>query len=350
MPTVREFFLAEANNAVQRLSVLLQAADGAPGDAGELHRLSRTLRGSAQMAQEERAHRVAAALEAAAHALATGTLVWSQDFGARARQTVADLRALIGGTDPEPAAEARAAAAVGRWSEIGIGTQAPAAPAASRAADGMRGAAGAGVTREFRDYAARELDALLAELDAALRALERDPYNRDPLKNILRRQQALLGATQVEELPLVSETLRTVNEVTRLVARSKAAVEGEWLDVYRAARDIIAAAAASRAGGVDPAGERALERLRSLRTRIARRYGAEGEVTPAPPRPAVPEFLTEPVRADDVVSIENLCYRGEAALRRALELQPLVEQAVPGDAAAREAVDELFDLIRLGLE
>jgi hypothetical protein len=42
-------------------------------------------------------------------------------------------------------------------------------------------------------------------------------------------------------------------------------------------------------------------------------------------------------------------YRGEAALRRALTLQPGLEQAISDDPDAREQLEELFDLIRLAL-
>lgn len=50
----------------------------------------------------------------------------------------------------------------------------------------------------------------------------------------------------------------------------------------------------------------------------------------------------------EVVAIESLEYRGEAALERALELRSAVEAAVGPDAPAGPVLDELFDLIRLG--
>jgi CHASE3 domain sensor protein len=49
-------------------------------------------------------------------------------------------------------------------------------------------------------------------------------------------------------------------------------------------------------------------------------------------------------------SFEDLLYRGPAALHRILELQAEVEGAVPREQrAARESLDELFDLVRLAM-
>lgn len=50
----------------------------------------------------------------------------------------------------------------------------------------------------------------------------------------------------------------------------------------------------------------------------------------------------------ELVSIESLEYRGEAALERALELRPAIEAAADSRASAGPILDELFDLIRLG--
>jgi hypothetical protein len=60
----------------------------------------------------------------------------------------------------------------------------------------------------------------------------------------------------------------------------------------------------------------------------------------SPPAPAI--------TANDVVPIDELLYRGDAALRRAQELRAELERVVPAsDRAARESLDELFDLVRL---
>jgi hypothetical protein len=88
--------------------------------------------------------------------------------------------------------------------------------------------------------------------------------------------------------------------------------------------------------------------------------GALPALTPAPPAktaatpPVPPAASTPPARrpglSGAVVPVEELCYRGDAALRRALELQPLLAEALARDEEALEALAEVFDLIRLGLE
>lgn len=51
---------------------------------------------------------------------------------------------------------------------------------------------------------------------------------------------------------------------------------------------------------------------------------------------------------DAVVPIAELLFRGDRALDRALELRPVLEGRIGDDDAGREALDELFELIRLG--
>lgn len=51
---------------------------------------------------------------------------------------------------------------------------------------------------------------------------------------------------------------------------------------------------------------------------------------------------------EDVVPIDALEYRGEAALERALDLRAAVEDVIVSEAPAGPVLDELFDLIRLG--
>lgn len=79
--------------------------------------------------------------------------------------------------------------------------------------------------------------------------------------------------------------------------------------------------------------ERALEAVRSgdMEPRETRERAMDGE------------------GAGAVVEMEELEYRGVAALERALELRPALEEAVVSDAPAGPILEELFDLIRLGM-
>ena len=53
--------------------------------------------------------------------------------------------------------------------------------------------------------------------------------------------------------------------------------------------------------------------------------------------------------ADEVVAIEDLEYHGRPALERALELRPVLEEAIAGDEPAQPILEEVFDLVRLGM-
>src|SRR5690606_24857925 len=117
-------------------------------------KVTRALRGSAQMAREDRVYRVAVALEGTARALAAKTLWWNQQLSESVTRTIQDLRALIAGTDSEDTAELRAGEAVRR---LDIGDAATAAAAAKPSADG-----------QFRQWASIEVAAIAGELDGAL--------------------------------------------------------------------------------------------------------------------------------------------------------------------------------------
>ncbi|MBX6363680.1 MAG: hypothetical protein IRZ00_07425 [Gemmatimonadetes bacterium] len=181
----------------------------------------------------------------------------------------------------------------------------------------------------FRAFAGREADAIRAELDAAVRVLRTNPRDRAPLRRVLERQRALGRAAGLRAFPVLAETLAAVEAITRIVQRLDAPVKSGWLDVYRAAHDVLASAAAALRAGDEPRPGPAFSRLRTLRDELFERYA----------RPAAPT---------DAVPVERFFYRGERALRRALELRAPVEAAVAArDPRAPDLVRELFDLLQL---
>src|SRR5687767_751115 len=117
MATLSEFFENEARDYLAQLDRDLERPAPSPRD---LQSAARALRGSAQMAREERVLRVAGALEAAARAVVTRALLWSDDLTVRARATVADLHALVERREDGATLDAIADAAVERWREAGI--------------------------------------------------------------------------------------------------------------------------------------------------------------------------------------------------------------------------------------
>ncbi|CAN5745811.1 hypothetical protein BH23GEM10_BH23GEM10_15000 [soil metagenome] len=375
MATLTDYFDTQAREVLNRLDRGLQQMP--LPDTGELHRALRELRGTAQMAREERVYRTVSAFEAVARALASNALTWSDEVADHARETIADLRILIerGGDDDE--LDARADAAIDRWSGSGVGAVGGDAPAAAPEAGSA--------SREFRDFAAREIAGISDALDTGVQQMAASPMDREPLRMILRRQRALLGAARLDEVPVVAEILRAIEDLTRVIAKLDVGVKQEWLDIYRVAREGLKATIEPLQRDEDPQSSHALSRLRHMREELLERYGAgeavsaahesEGLVQaqaaaepPAPkqfeePAPPAAEAQTAneaapvaeanaaagaaPATEGDVVPIEELCYRGDAALERALELQDAIARVAEHDPQAREAADELFDLIRI---
>jgi len=375
MTTLAEFFEREAGASLHQLWSLVV---GPVPDAPALHRTARILRGSAQMAREERVYRAALALETALRPVTAGENGrWGDPLFSCVRAAVDDLAVLVEGSDPSPELDGRLRASLERWQAAGVELPAPVFGRRS-------GVDPAGGMREFRAYAAREVEGIAQALDDAIRALHADPMDREALKAILRRQRALHGAARLDEIPVVAEVLRAVEDLTRVVAKLNVGVKQEWLDVYRTAREGLTAAIPSLSDDRDPEPSTALARLRHLRAELLARYGAGEAVNPSASQregmaqvqrlvpelgqgsapKAVPAAERVPKRKSagearkespqgptesPAVPITLLEYRGDAALRRALDLRPGLEGVVLDDPGAREQLEELFDLIRLAL-
>ena len=372
MATLREFFVSEASDYLRQLADSVQQLDTGAGDTRELHKQTRGLRGSAQMAREDRVYRAALRLEAAARSVSGGLANWSEDLSSRIRRTLEDIEALVNGDEDEDIAEGRVKRTVDRWQdmmELPTDSIQSSGPPASEA------------SRQFQQFAAHEVAGIVNEMEAGLVTLASDPRNRDPLKAILRRQRALLGAARLDEIAVVAEALRATEDMTRVIAKLNVPVKEEWLSVFRSARDVLKAAIEPLRRGEIPGPTPALSKLRTLRQELLDRYGEgeavaiiggpsavppgapasqpEASVAPisrafpsaAQPRSASAPATPVPAATPDdegVVPIESLLYQGPRALARALELQPAFERIAGDDTQAREQVKELFDLIRLG--
>lgn len=454
MSTLNEYFRTEAQDFLTALERSLQRTP-AP-DAAELHRSVRGLRGTAQMAREQRIVDVVSAFETVTRSLAGGGLAWSDQVAARARDTIADLRVLLDGTEEDEQLDARVSSAAARWSNTDAAP--PPAPVAGIPDGG---------TRELREFAAREAAGIADALDNGIRDLQADPMDREPLRTILRRQRAMLGSARLDEIPVIAEILRAVEELTRVIAKLDVGVKQEWLDIYRVARDALQSTIAPLLRDEVPEPSKAVSRLRHMRAELLERYGtgdddagsadhafaeptlshieapraplfaqdsagaapdgiaaAPAGATPAPPAafdraPTAPyasqvahgtrapeddaaldlsatdevapedDVVLDLAAADEIVSEDDavldlsaadeieyeddaalalspaddaaseaesvleigaLGYTREDALKRALELRESISRAVAHDPRARDAIDELFDLIRIALE
>jgi chemotaxis protein histidine kinase CheA len=354
MPTLSQYFEAETRELLGQLQRELQRT--AP-DTSLMHRAARAVRGTAQMARVDRIQRAAATFEAALREVALEHAAWSADFAQRARDTVEDLFDMLRRPHEDPAQDDLLARILERWPDTVSLLADAAAGSASDSAPGLG---------EFRRFASREADAIAGALDAALDQLATAPMDREPLKAVLRRQRALLGSARLDSIPVVSEILRAVEDLTRVVVKLDVGVKQEWLDVYRVARDGLRAAVEPLDRAEEPPSSHAVSRLRHIRHELLERYGTaeSSSVEPADDSPGEHETVLE-LSDDEIVedsaspnfnepgepvTIDQLLYDRDAALRRALELRQFIERAVADDPRARDAADELFDLIAIGLK
>lgn len=354
-PAIHAFFQEESRAYVQRITSLL-AEDDALVDAETLLDHTRALRGTAQLGRDAQVLRAARLLEGAAHALLEGTLTWSSDVRERFELTLGDVQVALAGTEEPAGIERRLDAASDRWRALDVRPWMPAAEAdaaTERPVDLD--------DEPFLSFAAGEIDGIVTVLRDSLDALAENGMDRDAMTSVLRRQRALLGAARLDELPAVAETLRAVEDVSRIIARMNIAIKDEWLDVFRCAKVVLEASAEPLARGDDPPHTPALSRLRTYRQELVERYGTaddtpattlleEAATTPDAAVPAASRDEPAATRTEATsIDIQNLVYTGEAALRRALDLRARLERAVENDPDALALVDEVFDLIRLGL-
>src|SRR5438132_12369859 len=107
MPSVREFFSTEASEYLDKLGNLVAGLNDSAVDPAELHKVTRALRGSAQMAREDRIYKVAVGLEATARALAGKAVQWNTEVSNDVSTTLQDLRVLVQGAESDDAQEVR---------------------------------------------------------------------------------------------------------------------------------------------------------------------------------------------------------------------------------------------------
>lgn len=266
MATLNDYFRTEARDFLNALERSLERSP-AP-DVAELHRAVRGLRGTAQMAREQRIFDVVSAFESVTRAIADGALAWSDDIAESARETIADLRVLLDPAEEEEQLDARANEAAARWREADPDpTPIAAAPIVDPG------------TREFREFAAREAADIADALDHGIAELQANPMNREPLTIILRRQRALLGSARLEEIPVIADILRAVEDLTRVIVKLDVGVKQEWLDIYRVARDALQTTIAPLLRDELPQSSNSVSRLRHMRAELLERYGSAADAS-----------------------------------------------------------------------
>jgi hypothetical protein len=264
---LREFFQSEAGVS---LAALREAVTTEPPSLDRLVSSARVLCGSALLAGETRVHGAAAAL--------VGHLVQAtfepDGFRTRLEATIEDLDVLVAGGMEASELDARVRQVMARWSH---GRPAALPPEA-------------GAADETEHRAAREIAAVAETMDAAVAAFQSNPRAREWLATVLRSVRALLGSARIETVPVLAECLRAVEDLVVLIRRLDVPVKAEWLDIFRAARDVLRTASAAFEGGGIRGPVPALSRLRTLRDELLARYsGREPDFPGGPDDTALPE-------------------------------------------------------------
>src|ERR1051326_1357646 len=199
-----EFFGMEAGEYLERLDGLVSPS-GTP-NAEEFVRLSRALRGSALMANQQPIAAAAAGLEAVARALRESRLAWDVANKQIAIRAVDDLKILVrsvGSWSPKEEAKARG---VTHELEQLAGIRASTRMAAINTSDAAT-----------RAFVAREGAALASTLDRVATALAQNPAAGDQAHVILKVMQPLRGLAGLGDLPPLPDLLdgiqRAVAEV-----------------------------------------------------------------------------------------------------------------------------------------
>ncbi len=216
-----DFFADEAGDYLKKLSSALSGSS--PPNADELRRLSRALRGSARMADQEAISQAAGAIQALAQDLTAGRRHWSPDLNQSLRWALGEIRQLVQSVGNPPADVAERVEAI----SIRLGESRPLAPPPAK--DDQR----------FRRYLGTELRGLASEIGDALGVLERDPRNREPLKRLLRKIRPLRGIEGVDALPGVGTALGAVEEVILRIADTAATVGPGHLALFRRAQQAL---------------------------------------------------------------------------------------------------------------
>ena len=115
-----EYLTQETTDYLDQLDRLLTESDRP--DAEYLLRLTRGVRGSAEMAGLETIASVAERLEDAGRSVQSNTVIWTEEVRQLALQTVQDLKILLRALNRwGPAEEARVRSAIHRWDELDSG-------------------------------------------------------------------------------------------------------------------------------------------------------------------------------------------------------------------------------------
>ena len=236
-----DFFGLEAGEYLERLDTLLGRPDAAAA-TDDFVRLTRALRGSALMANQQAIARAAAGLESLARSVREGRRALDEGTKQQAVRAVDDLKIFVRRA-PEwtDADTAKADALAAQLDEM-----------AGRVAAQARASEPAVLDAGARAFVAREGAAIGSALDRAANALRANPLAHDPLRHVLKTLQPLRGLAAVNDLPPLPDLLEGIERaIAELVQTGGAAPVQTSPALFQAA----AAAMAQAARGVAERGK-----------------------------------------------------------------------------------------------
>lgn len=301
---LQDYLRSEAGDYIAALE---DAVAAAPLELDAVRGSTRALSGVARLAGEPGLFHAAAALDRISRTTGPAD---SASLGSVLRDALPHFRAMVG-SDFDAADVGSHSAAVIERCAIGAAAAEGEEPAPVDEA-------------EFLEFVREEAVEIADALDQGIADFTRDPQGRDSLGTILRRQRSLLGSARLDEVPVLAETLRAVEDVAELIVRLDVPVKSEWLDVFRTARDVLRAAVETMDEGGEPGPTHSLSRLRTLREELVDRYG-DREAAAAVP-------------ASDELAADTATHERAARLRMELV------NAIGANARAKAALEELYAL------
>ncbi len=240
-----EFFGMEASEYLERLDALVSSPQRP--DTQELVRLTRALRGSALMANQEKIAAAASAFEAFCGAIHAARVQWDEASRQLAIRTTDDLKVLVRAVADWGAQEESLAAKI----EGELNAVAGHRPAARQASAGLNTGA--------RAFIGREGAAVASALKRAATSLATNPDDEKPLKAIIKVMQPLLGIASLREAPPIPDLLDAIDSMVSEYARRSQPITNIG-EIFGAAALALARAAREVAstGKPDPESQEAL--------------------------------------------------------------------------------------------
>ena len=258
-----QFFAMEAGDYLDRLDAAVSKTP--EPDRGELVRLTRALRGSALMANQQAFAQAASGLERLARLVHDRSRPWDAATKQVAVRAVDDLKILVRKATTWSDADTQKANQIAATLQAATGAAAPPAAPAKASHPGQRA------------IVAQQGAGLASALDQAATALQQNPHSLNPLQSVLKTMQPLRGIAGLADHPPLPDLLDGIaRAIAELVARNEAAPYAA--DLFRAAARAVSRAAQEigAKGQADPEAADAQEFAR----RLGGLLGPAGEVVP----------------------------------------------------------------------